>query len=88
MSFTIDLPPDTIKRIEIEAKKRELPVESYLIRIIEEAVNPSKPTNGRELVAYWRSLGVVGDWADREDIQDSSQFACELREQAQNSRHG
>lgn len=47
------------------------------------ATAPMKPQAGAELLAEWRSAGVVGAWKDREEISDSSAFARELRERAQ-----
>lgn len=39
--------------------------------------------SGAALVARLESAGVIGAWADRQDIDDSSAYARPLREQAQ-----
>jgi hypothetical protein len=36
---------------------------------------------GRELVAYLRQIGFIGEWADREDIGDSTEYVQTLRQQ-------
>jgi hypothetical protein len=42
----------------------------------------SKPSTGEELVAAIRKLGLIGMWADRDDIRDSRKFARQLRKRA------
>ena len=46
------------------------------------ATADSKPKTGRDLLNALEALGFIGMWADRTDIQDSSEFARQLREQA------
>jgi hypothetical protein len=41
-----------------------------------------KPKTGRELIESLEKMGFVGMWAERTDIEDSSEYASELREQA------
>jgi hypothetical protein len=41
-----------------------------------------KVKTGRELLADLEAKGVIGLWADREDIGDSVEFARQLRERA------
>jgi hypothetical protein len=43
-----------------------------------------KPSTGSELVAAIRKSGLVGMWADRDDIRGSREFARKLRKQASN----
>jgi len=43
--------------------------------------NDSKPSTGIELVAAIKRSGLIGMWADRADIRDSSKFARKLRNQ-------
>ncbi len=40
----------------------------------------------RLTVRQFRQLGLIGLWKDRDDIQDSSAYARQLREQAQRQR--
>lgn len=47
-----------------------------------------KPTlTPAQVVAQWNAEGVIGAWADRQDIGDSSAYARKLREQAQCREH-
>ncbi len=43
-------------------------------------------TRPRLTVRQFRQLGLIGLWKDRDDIQDSSAYARQLREQAQRRR--
>ena len=43
-----------------------------------------KRLSGKEALERLVALGVIGAWADRDDIGDSSEYARKLREQAQN----
>jgi hypothetical protein len=43
-------------------------------------------TRPRLTVRQFRQLGLIGLWKDRDDIQDSSTYARQLREQAQRRR--
>ena len=43
----------------------------------------NKPKTGADLVAQLEADGVIGAWADRQDIGDSSEYARELRRQAE-----
>jgi hypothetical protein len=42
----------------------------------------SKPSTGSELVAAIQESGLVGMWADREDLGDSRGFARRLRKES------
>lgn len=46
----------------------------------------SKPSTGSELVAAIRRSGLVGMWADRDDIRDSRGFARRLRKESSNRK--
>ena len=41
----------------------------------------------RLTVHQFRELGLIGLWKDRADIEDSSVYARQLREEAQHRRH-
>ncbi len=45
------------------------------------------PPRPRLTVRQFRELGLIGLWKDRDDIQDSSVYARQLREEAQRRRH-
>lgn len=46
------------------------------------SIADDKPKTGRELLESLEKMGFVGMWADRADIEDSSEYARQLREQA------
>lgn len=84
MTITLNLPPGVEARIEEEAAKRSSPTEDYLISLIEKSLPPPAPmpelTAGADVVAYWEREGVIGMWADREDMQDSTAYVNRLRQ--------
>lgn len=85
MSWSIEIPGDLQKRIASEASLRGLDAATYAIQVLSSSV-PARvngPGSGKELIERWRAAGLVGDWADRVDIGDSSAYARELREAAQ-----
>lgn len=85
MSWSIEIPGDLQKRIAAEANLRGLDAASYAIQVLNSSV--PAPANGaksgKEVIERWRAAGLVGDWADRVDLGDSSSYARELREAAQ-----
>jgi hypothetical protein len=60
-------------------KKRQL-VEIILLP------HPIKRKRPRLTVGEFKKSGLIGMWKDRDDIQDSSVYARQLREQAQHRR--
>jgi len=46
-------------------------------------ITAGKPLSGRDLLAALESAGIIGMWADRNDIGDSSDYARTLRRQAE-----
>lgn len=53
------------------------------VEVIVLAQPPSSPLRTRLTVGHLRRSGLVGLWQDRDDIGDSSAYARQLREQAQ-----
>ncbi|MBK8417466.1 hypothetical protein [Candidatus Villigracilis saccharophilus] len=74
---------DTIDRILKQANFLS-PNEQLLLatRLIERVRQVNKPMTGKDLL----NSGVVGIWANRKDIKDSTEYARKLREQAQTRR--
>jgi hypothetical protein len=74
---------DTIDRILKQANFLS-PNEQLLLatRLIERVRHVNKPMTGKDLL----NSGVVGIWANRKDIKDSTEYARKLREQAQTRR--
>ncbi len=87
MTITLELPPVMSARLEEEAAKREKPVEEYALSLLERFMPSPAPMpelkTGADVVAFWRANGLIGDWADREDIGDSLEYARSLRRQAE-----
>jgi hypothetical protein len=74
---------DTIDRLLKQANFLS-PNEQLLLatRLIERVRQVNKPMTGKDLL----NSGVVGIWAKRKDIKDSTEYARELRAQAQTRR--
>jgi hypothetical protein len=86
LTLTLELPPDLKRRLSAEATRLGLPLETYALRLLGDQPEPSdRPTNGAELVAYWRREGVIGS---RPDIEDSQAFARKVRRQAERRLRG
>jgi hypothetical protein len=80
MTITLELPPLMSAWLEEEAEKWEQPVEEYLKLVIAQAM--PMPRSGAELVALLKEDGVIGMWADREDMKDSTAWVRNLRDKA------
>ena len=74
---------DTIDRILKQANFLS-PNEQLLLatRLIERVRQVNKTMTGKDLL----NSGLVGIWANRKDIKDSTEYARKLREQAQTRR--
>ncbi len=79
MTITLELPPAMSARLVEEATGLELPLEEYLKDLIAQAM--PKPRNGAELVARLEEDGVIGMWADREDMKDSTAWVRQQRDE-------
>ena len=80
MTITLDLPPVMAARLEEEAAKWEQSIEEYLKLLIAQAM--PKARNGAEAVAMMQEDGIIGMWADREDMQDSTAWVQSQRDEA------
>ena len=83
MTLTINLTPELEKRVK-RARENGIDVDALLKGVIS-ALPDRDPTTetGAELVARLRREGVIGAWANRDDIKDSVEFARELRRNAE-----
>ncbi len=81
MTLTVDLTPEQEARVQEEAKRCGLSVAEFVLRRL---LGDGEPT-GAELVKDLKASGVLGAFADR---PDSPEWARDLRERAQKSRHG
>lgn len=89
MTITLELPPDLEAKLTAEAVQSATPVDIYALNLIEEGLmaDPSDFKTGAEVVAYWMKHGLIGIWADREDIGDSIEYARKLRHQSETRSH-
>ena len=83
MSLTLELPQALEEALKRDAAKRGLSLADYALQLLGGRVGHTKPTNGRELVAYWQSEGVPGM---RADITDAQAHARSVRREAE-QRH-
>ena len=84
MSITLDLPSELEDQLSAEANRLNLPLEEYIIRLLSFHSSLEKqPRNGAELVAYWESVGVINSCPD---IQDSQEYARQLRYDAEHRK--
>lgn len=86
MAVTLDLRPELEARLQQRAAESDLSIEDFLTQAVEDLA--PAPSSGAELLAYWKAHGVLGAWANREDISDSITFARELRREAEARTRG
>lgn len=81
MPYNLSLPDDLAGTLGNEASRLGMSLPDYALRVLSSVSQPTASIKtGAELVAYWKSAGVIGS---RPDITDSQTYARELREQAQ-----
>ena len=89
MAITIELSPNAETALRRAAARRGMVAADLARALLEEqlgrepSANTTAPTTGGELVAYWQAHDVIGAWAARTDIADSTDFARELRRRAE-----
>jgi predicted transcriptional regulator len=72
--------PDALS--DAEATKRQTGIGRGL-EAAEAGLVPPHGQTAADIVAHWREQGLIGAWAGREDIKDSSAYARGLRERTQ-----
>lgn len=83
MILTIELPHDLERELVTEAERLGLPLSEYALRVLTtRRAEPADemPRSGAELVAFWRSEGVIGA---RPDISDGQAHARQIRQAAE-----
>jgi hypothetical protein len=86
-NFTVR--PRHMALLKERAATRHVPVSVILREVLDQWVEEQEPpapqeeTAGARLVAELTANGLIGMWADRDDIGDSVEFARRLRERAQ-----
>lgn len=87
MTITLDLPPQTEQWLEEEAAESHLSKEELALQLIALSMPTPQFQNGAEMVAYWKNIGLVGMWADREDMKDSTDWVRRQRERTDEKAH-
>ncbi len=91
MTIILELPPEVEAQLKEEAAKCAAPVEQYTLSLIKNSLPPRPPMpelkTGADVIAYWKSQGLIGDWANREDVGEGDAYARELRRQAETREH-
>lgn len=81
MTISLDLPQKLVDELSDEATRRGLSLSEYASQILSAGREKRIPLRtGADLVAYWRSEGLVGT---RPEIEDSQAFAREIRRAAE-----
>ena len=92
MTIILDLPTEIEARLEEEAASAHITKEALASQLIAMALPPDSFKNGAEAVDYWTQIGLVGMWADREDMKDSTAWVRQQRdkssEASQEKMHG
>jgi len=81
MPRIVELPDDLAESLSNEALRQGLSLPDYAVCLLRSA-HPSAASvrSGADLVAFWRSEGLIGS---RPEIADSQAQARDLRDQAQ-----
>lgn len=84
MSIVIDVPQQLESELSIKARQAGQTLQEYVLNLLRSSVtSPQKPKNGAGLVEYWKNEGVIGT---RPEINDSQEYAQQLREEAEAAR--
>ena len=81
MTLNLELPQELERELSAEAARLGLPLPEYALRVLAGGrIAGGSPRTGAELVAYWRSEGLIGS---RPEIMDSREHAREIRRKAE-----
>lgn len=87
MTITLELPAELEARLEEEAVSAQITKEALASQLIAMALPPDSFENGAEAVNYWTQIGLVGMWADREDMKDSTAWVRQQRDLGREQSH-
>ena len=79
MTLTIELTKEQEETLAGQANGK--PLDEFARDVLLKAVGA--PISGKDVLQYWKQEGIVGIWADRDDIGDSVEFARKLRSEAE-----
>ena len=83
MTLTIELPQELERELTTEAERLGLPLSEYALHVLttrRARAGENTPRSGAELVAFWRSEGVIGA---RPEIPDAQAHARRIRQAAE-----
>jgi hypothetical protein len=81
MTLVLELPPELERDLAARAAELQLPLAEYAVRVLAGAgIAAPKVANGAELLAFWKSEGLVGT---KPEIADSAEHARALRYEAE-----
>ncbi|MDJ1185158.1 hypothetical protein [Roseofilum casamattae] len=81
MTIQIDLSQQLERELSIEAEQINLSLSEYILHIISlRQVGDNAPQTGAELISYWQNEGLINS---RPEIEDSQEFARQIRYQAE-----
>lgn len=91
MPMMLEIPDALRERLTASASSRNQTPAEYALQVLERGVpdEPAAPAEHapatpQEAIAYWERHGLIGeDWAKREGIGDTLEYARELRRQAE-----
>lgn len=85
MTITLELPQELEQRLSLEAEKIDLSLSEYILHLLSvRQILTNPPKTGAELVNYWQSEGLIGS---HPDIQDSQEYARQIRHAAEHRQH-
>ena len=82
MTITLELPAELEVRLEEEAASAHITKDVLASQLIAMALPPDSFKNGAEAVDYWTQIGLVGMWADRDDMKDSTAWVRQQRDKS------
>ncbi len=84
MTITLDLPTKIEARLEEEAIVANISKELLASQLLAMSLPPADFKNGAEAIAYWKQIGLIGMWADREDMKDSTAWVRQQQDKRRN----
>jgi hypothetical protein len=82
MTITLELPPDLEARLSEEAASSNISEEKLAFQLIAMALPPPEFKSNAEAIDYWKQIGLIGMWADREDMKDSTAWVQQQRDKS------
>jgi hypothetical protein len=85
MTITLELPQELEQELSSKAEKINLSLSEYILHLITvRQILNNPPKTGAELVNYWQKEGLINS---RPDINDSQEYARQIRYEAEHRQH-